>query len=644
MGQGFRLPLGRRGVARSRASKPSAANSSVAPPVLVCMSKQVLIAVGLAVACRGARPSATVTTERSSPQVLLSEIAQAIGSASASRVAALLPAAAVGEEVGGFTKSDPPKVVDSGLVVRQTRDTAVLFVAAHMRFGNSGDETMGGRYASGLYEAVRKSDGWHVIKRYAIDAGLRIRSQTLHVRLTPGKSLDVVDSLSVDVQTPNGFTAMLNHRARIASLRANGAAVAYRQGGGLLWVPLPRGDRQQLALAYHIDVESTPAGDNSSNFLPTTGHVRNQYVWHPFFSFSSARDEGDITLTVIAPATHFVATDLPQTDTVVNGERRVSARSSQPARALTLLYDTAWVRRTTELGGVSLTTFAAPDFVPSPEVLDGAARRAYGVLSKRFGAPVDRYVVILQSRSRGNDGWHYRSNNAVVAGRRGGAPSQGSNAPRAFFGHEIAHGWTVPQGVASNMLREGWATFAEADLLNDEFGPASSSRFWNAQGTMARALTNGGTVSIADDLANSGISYSKGAWIFRMLEQWLGSTAFDAGLRAWMHAGAGGGMTLDAMCAALERVSGKAVRAFVEPWVRGTKLPHIETRIEAARVLVTQTTPLPFTLPLEVELVFTDGRRETRALSLGSSAVELVTDRPVTRVVVDPRGVLLLDS
>lgn len=526
---------------------------------------------------------------------------------------------------------DLPRRPGVGRVVWTRGDRAVLALSGHVGFGNSGDETIFAEGFSGLYEARRGEGGrWMFIRRLPLDSAGRIRAQALDVTLAPGEGLRVIDTLDIAVTSGYGFATRLNHAVRLSSVRLGGRPADFEFGGGLLWVRTPPLERARLVLEYFVDVARDSAtGPNSGRFEQAYGHVRNQYFWHP-----RGEEPSRFTLTVRAPAGYRVATDLPQTDTVVGSVRTARARSGSPAPALSLFYDRDWQPQVRQAGRLRLAVFATPDFAPAPDSLAAAFARVHGLLGGRFGEPQGGYVAVVQGRARPGAGWLYLSNGAIVAATQGGALIQDAPVPRAYFGHEVAHGWTHPTGPAANFLSEGWATFAEALLLADQHGPEVEHAFWeNQRNRYHTGGFEGG--SILDDPLNSGIAYHKGAWIFRMLRHVMGEAAFRQGLRDYMGIAAGEPAGIEEFTAALSRAR-PGTGEFLRPWVEERAIPDLAARVEGARLIVAQSGPL-FRLPLEVDLITPSGPvRRTVTLSQREDTLFVGDVGTVTDAVVDP--------
>ena len=288
-----------------------------------------------------------------------------------------------------------------------------------------------------------------------------------------------------------------------------------------------------------------------------------------------------------------------------------------------------------------MAVLATPEFDPSPDRVAEAFRSTYELLRQRFGEPSGGYLAVIQGRARDRSGWLFRSNDAIVAAARGGALATAAPSPRDYFGHEVAHGWTQPTGAAANFLREGWATYAEALLLAAQFGPDVERAFWEHQRNLYETGGFEGEDSILDDPLNGGIAYSKGAWIFRALENDMGRQAFDAGLRAYMATPPGEPAGLDQFVAALSRVAGEEMGPVLAPWVEEMQIPDLRARLEGSRLVLTQSGPV-FRLPVEVELRTATGPvRRTVRLESPEQSIDVSELGPIESVRLDPDRRLL---
>lgn len=535
-----------------------------------------------------------------------------------------------------------PRHAGAARVVRRDGRRAVLALAGRPEVGNSGHETALARLFTGLYEAGQDSAGaWRLARRLPVDGGSRIHGHRLGVELRPGETLAVTDTLDVTVAGDDGLHAWLNHRARLEAAHVDGRPVVATVDAGLLHLPVPRG-RHRVVLAYALDVARDGATNgNFSRFDREFGHVRDQYFWMPGFDGDSERGHAAVRATVRAPADVRVVTTVAQRDTVIGGERVVVAHAPLATTTLGLFYDRAWRVGERRLGTLRAGLYLGDGFSPARPAFEAALDRVYHVLRARFGEPAGRSVAFVQVRGASSTGWHFQSLDVIGAGRVGGALSEGGARPSHYLGHEVAHRWTRPTGPGARFLSEGWATFAEALVLEEEYGAATADAFWERQRTLYHVEGYDGRQALLDDTRNDGISYRKGAWVLRMLRDAVGDSAFARGMQAYMAIAPGAPAGVAELAAALSRAAGRDVRPFLRPWLEERTIPDLDARLEAGRVVVAQRGPL-FALPVELELT-TDAGPVRRRLHVAQreDTLDVAALGPVRAVRLDPDRRLL---
>ncbi len=538
-----------------------------------------------------------------------------------------------------------PAVAEVARVTGATADSATLLLTGFVRFRSTGDETLAAADFSGLYQAGRGRDGlWRLVHALPMAKQTRILAHRLHVVLRPGLGLDVTDSLDLEVESSHGALFHLNHAAMLDTVRVAGRDAHHLFGGGVLWLDAPADQDTPVVLNYRLDIaQDSSAPVNSARFLPDFGHVRGQYMWHPIVWFD---DAAAVHINVRAPSGVRVATDLPQTDTILHGTRIVTAAAAVPAGALSLFYDRDWVPSERRVGNYRFTVFATPGFRPPADTLAAAFQRIVRVYSARFGPPQADYLAVVQQRARPGEGWLFRSNNVIAASLNGWLLMFSEPQPGTPFGHEIAHGWTHPAGSARLFLSEGWATWAASLILRDVYGADVEQKYWDAQRHEYLTGDYEGKASLAGDALNSGVSYGKGAWVLKMLEEEIGQAAFDGGMRAWMAIPADRQPDYIAFLDRMSSAAGRDLRDFMTPWVEAKVIPQLTASIEASRLVLTQRQDGPvFQLHVNVDLITASGSvRVTVPLAARTSSFPLPpsVSSPVTRIVIDPARKLLL--
>jgi len=532
------------------------------------------------------------------------------------------------------------------------------------------DETNRVRRFSGLYEATKTADSWVLGRQLPLDTLNFIRAQAVSATITPGKDIDVTDTLTLDIGSPYGFVARFSSAARIASMTLDGTPVTPDVGGGVFWIDAKPKKGARLVMRYSI-VESriagaTPPRDSTATTGRTPpggaafGAYHNTDAWLPFFGYDSGNSFAHITATVRIPAPYHLTTSIPQTETVAGGVRTVVARSMHPQFLLALAYDRDWRVQSstipTSFGPVRVETFLTPDFKFTHDSLATVAARVYDVLGRRFGEPQapTRYVAIVANRALGRGGFNVRMNNAVMGGSGATRLDDPTLAPSYVLAHELSHGWTMnASSFAANMLQEGWATFAEGTVLGVVYGKDVERAFWERQrasylsGVDRSGLAGfEGRQSILSNPDNGRIHYVKGSWVFRELERTLGRDTFDRGIRDYVALRRDGQPAgYREFISAMSRAARRDLTGFVMPWLEGKYIPDVETRIDGYRVIVSQRQPeLIFELPLDLELTTASGSTVSRHIDL-TRRVDTLDARDggaVTDVRVDPDHYFLL--
>ena len=545
------------------------------------------------------------------------------------------------------------------LSVRDDRAVLLLTPVVHTGKGQGmstgGDETNRMRRFSGLYDARRIDGVWRLGRQIPLDSANFIRAQRVHVALDPGHESRVLDTLDLSIGARHGFAVRLNTQARLDAVQLDGRDVAHQLAGGVLWIdappPPPPRAHARLVLRYTI-ADEQPAVDSTHAAVtapPAFGALENTDAWLPFFGYDSPNGMAPLTVTATIPAAYKLTTSMPQTERVENGMRIVRGESMHPRYIVSLIYDKDWRSTTTRIGDLRFETLLTPTFRFSHDSLARFVEREYQLLTSRFGEPQapSRFLVVVEHRGLKGAGFTVRMNNAVVAGDAVTRLDELTLGPSSALAHEVAHGWTMEAtGLAANFLQEGWATFAEALVVGQMYGPQYERAMWERIrtgyiGGQDRAGFLGGfegRQSILGDPDNGRIHYTKGSWILHQLEYVLGQQTFDRGMRAYVaHAGFGPNGYQE-LIADMSRAAGHDVSSLVMPWLVEKYIPDVDAQVQGTSVIVTQRQPTaPFDLPLDMELL-TSGGPVRRAVHLATAAdtVDLRGLGTVADVRVDP--------
>ncbi len=591
-----------------------------------------------------------------SPEALATQVMQVFSAGTADEFAAIYPDSAgrvFMREARGSRRTELAQVIwkEPHRAVLLLGGVVLPSGRASRSVTDGADETNGARHFSGFYEARDTADGWRIVHQIPLDSGNYVRSQRLHVIVTPSTGIQVLDTLDITVRAPYGFGVRLNSAVQLQDVSIDDAPAKYAFGGGVLWVNASVAEQSRLVLSYTLAASrSTRAGaDNPAAPPPAYGAFHNTDVWHPFFDYLSANDLAQISATVQIPSEYYLTTTVPQTDTVRHGVRTVYARSVHPAFLLALIFDRDWRPRTTEYAGFRFESFTGPGFQYSHDSLATVTKRVYDVLTPRFGEPQSpsRYMAVVQDRTLGSGGFVVRINNAAVSGADGG--QLGSPASQTFA-HETGHAWTLNgTGRGSNFLHEAWATYVEALMLYAQYGANDEHTFWERQrdlyavGNDRRGFTGGfeGNQSILGDYDNGTIHYRKGSWILYSGNYVMGDTAFDRGMHSYIDGLGKGPGGYEELIAAWSAAAGHSMSSFVMPWLTSRYIPDVEARLDddGRRLIVTQVQPGElFDLPkLEIALTTAAGTsRQILHLSQRADTVNVEGLGVVTEVHVDP--------
>jgi hypothetical protein len=352
------------------------------------------------------------------------------------------------------------------------------------------------------------------------------------------------------------------------------------------------------------------------------------------------------------------------------GERvRTEFRNAQPGKILT-----AVVGRLSELGlrqegGVAVRGFSSARV--RGEALDAMqlVQRIVAFYEQRFGPCPYPFLGLVRVEAE-TPGGHsppglvYLQQRPPVLRMRSLAddPANFSDLPGFFAAHEVAHQWwgqaTAPASYRERWLSEAWAQYAAALWVRETSGEGAFRGMLDRMGRWAFRHDAAGPIHLGQRLGLirgdprifRAVVYDKGAWVLHMLRGILGDEAFFGGARAFLETHRFARAGTEDFRSALEKASGRDLRAYFDRWVYGTGLPRLayETRTEPGpagrwRVRVdVRADDLPADVPVGVTLVGSRGR-ETHRASVGPSGatIQIETgERPRKVLLNDDRGLL----
>lgn len=227
--------------------------------------------------------------------------------------------------------------------------------------------------------------------------------------------------------------------------------------------------------------------------------------------------------------------------------------------------------------------------------------------------------------------------------------------------HEIAHQWfgdSVTESTWSDLwLSEGFATYFAALFVQRYEGEEAFQRYMSNAATTVFEYEKRKRVPIFDrdteslmELLNAN-SYQKGAWVLHMLRSNLGDDVFFRGIRAYYESHKNSVASTEDLRVALEKASGKDLRAFFTRWVYDSGHPQYELKWywlakKEVRVVLTQKQPgNAFADPIHLTLSTAKGKRDIVLKPTGKLFIERIPlrDTPV-KIELDPDNRLLDES
>jgi len=246
-------------------------------------------------------------------------------------------------------------------------------------------------------------------------------------------------------------------------------------------------------------------------------------------------------------------------------------------------------------------------------------------------------------------------------------PAQASGVSKTYgipaanvglIAHEIAHQWfgdSVTESTWADLwLSEGFATYFGNLFVQRYEGEDVFQLYMKQAATNVFAFEKKKLTPIFDretedlmDLLNA-INYQKGSWVLHMLRSNLGDEAFFRGIRNYYAAHKNSTASTEDLRRALEKASGKDLRAFFARWVYDSGHPQYELswqwlRQSELRLVLRQVQPgNAFMDPVQVVISTATGKRDVVLKPSGKQLIQTIrlNDKPLS-IDVDPRNVLL---
>jgi len=227
-----------------------------------------------------------------------------------------------------------------------------------------------------------------------------------------------------------------------------------------------------------------------------------------------------------------------------------------------------------------------------------------------------------------------------------------------LIAHEIAHQWfgdSVTESTWADLwLSEGFAVYFGNLFVRRYEGEDVFQLYMKQAATNVFSFEKKKLTPIFDretedlmDLLNA-INYQKGAWVLHMLRSNLGDEAFFRGIQNYYAAHRNSTASTEDLRAALEKASGKNLRAFFARWVYDSGHPQYELKWywlgkKELRLVLTQLqTGNAFSDPVPVSISTASGKRDVVLKPSGKLLIETIPlrEKPIS-IEVDPRNILL---
>lgn len=315
-----------------------------------------------------------------------------------------------------------------------------------------------------------------------------------------------------------------------------------------------------------------------------------------FPGFDEPAFRAPFEITVRAPKTYEVFSNMPQAGVVVDGDHAVHRFPATPPMPSYLVSVTVghFDQLAGRVDGLPLRILTAPGKAAQGRYALQVTEQVMPYYRSYFGVPyampkLDQ-MAVPSTRWGAMEDWgliSYAENALLVDPER--------SSPRTYRGvfgtvaHEIAHQWFGDLVTAASWeeiwLNEAFATWLQ-NKTSDHFNPAwkvpLESRRWidNAMtrdaGTATRPIRSGPVRETAVHDVFDSITYAKGGAVLTMLEQWMGPDVFRRGLGDYMR----GQRLSNATAADLWHYMGKASRrdvaAVAASWTDQPGFPLVE--------------------------------------------------------------------
>ena len=480
------------------------------------------------------------------------------------------------------------------------------------------------------------------------------RINVLVLKQTSVIDLDFGD-LTVDSVTLDSNSATFTHKD--GKLRVNLAEPAKPGTRLVLAVNYHGKPKDGLILTNDKDGKPSAVGDN----WPDRVHQ-----WIPTLDHPSAK--ATITFNVTAPARDEVVANgrLDHVETTASGQRTWTFSEGVPIPPYCMIISVGQFAKleppqeavTPLLYYVSQSDspFAQKGFAPAIPSLQlftqtvapyPYEKLALIVGATRFGGMENSSAIVFTNNL-------FRRGSSAKVSKTYGIPMGNVTV----VAHEIAHQWfgdSVTESTWSDLwLSEGFATYFAGLFLQRFESEDAFQLYMKDAAASVFAFEKKSRTPIFDretenlmDLLNAN-NYQKGAWVLHMLRSSLGDDVFFRGIRAYYESYKNATASTEDLREALEKSSGRDLRAFFARWVYDSGHPQYELTWawlgkKEVRLVLSQMQPgNAFVDPVQVTVSTARGKRDLVLKPAGKLLIERIRlDEKPIHVEVDPHNTLL---
>ena len=228
-----------------------------------------------------------------------------------------------------------------------------------------------------------------------------------------------------------------------------------------------------------------------------------------------------------------------------------------------------------------------------------------------------------------------------------------------LLAHEIAHQWFGDMASEKSFthlwLSEGFATYCTDIYWQRKYGDgAFKKRLQKARNEVIQFVKTSDHPVVDSllpfmDLLNAN-SYQKGAWVLHMLRNEVGDSIFQKIIQTYYQQYKGSNADTRDLEAVAGKVSGQNLKWFFDQWLYQPGIPKLNAnwKMDGKKIKmeIKQTGKYTFQIPLEIGLVFANGKMVIQKLFIKSREEEFTieTSSNPAKLVIDPNTNLLYEG